>query len=309
MPLFGHHANGHQSGPDAGESLTQAVELARRADAIGVNGAYFRVHHFAPQHSSPMSLLGAVAGATENLEVGTGVINMRYENPLHLAEEADTLDLVSRGRVALGVSRGSPEPARRDWEAFGYTAEAPDGRDMARQKFLRLLTAAHGEAMAVSDTLENQYPQIYHPGVGLPVFPQSPTLRRHIWWGAGSHATAEQAAHDGVNLMSSTLVSEADDSSLGDLQAEQIERYRTAWKAAGHPWTPRVSVTFGGTYAAEPDKLIEQLRADSAVMARTPSCSPSPTRWAGRSTPRSWRTSPATSPASSAGSRAPRPPT
>ena len=152
---FGHHANGHQSGPDAGESLTQAVELARRADAIGVNGAYLRVHHFAPQHSSPMSLLGAVAGATENLEVGTGVIDIRYENPLHLAEEAATLDLVSRGRVALGVSRGSPEPARRGWEAFGYTAEAPDGRDMARQKFLRLLAAADGEAMAVSDTLEN----------------------------------------------------------------------------------------------------------------------------------------------------------
>lgn len=298
---FGHHAIGHQSGPDAGESLTQAVELARRADAIGVNGAYFRVHHFAPQHSSPMSLLGAVAGATENLEVGTGVIDMRYENPLHLAEEAATLDLVSRGRVALGVSRGSPEPARRGWEAFGYTAEAPDGRDMARQKFLRLLAAADGEAMAVSDTLENQYPQMYHPGVGLPVFPQSPTLRRRIWWGAGSHATAEQAAHDGVNLMSSTLVSEADGSLLGDLQAEQIERYRTAWKAAGHPWTPRVSVsrsvfpivtgrdrelfgtlasgdqvgslgegvpvTFGGTYAADPDKLIEQLRADAAVMS------------------------------------------
>lgn len=299
---FGHYAIGNQPGPDAGQTLKQSLELAQAADEIGVNGAYFRVHHFAPQGASPMPLLGAVAGSTRNIEVGTGVIDMRYENPLHFAEEAAALDLLAEGRIALGVSRGSPEPARRGWEAFGYQAQQDNGADMARAKFEQFLTAIDGYGVAEAAPAEEQYPRMYQPGTPLPVFPHSPGLRRHVWWGAGSHATAEQAARDGVNLMSSTLVSEADGSSLGDLQAEQIARYRAEWVEAGHDWTPRVSVsrsvfpivddrsrelfglqatgrdqigslgegtpvTFGRTYAAEPDVLIEQLRADAAVMS------------------------------------------
>jgi alkanesulfonate monooxygenase SsuD/methylene tetrahydromethanopterin reductase-like flavin-dependent oxidoreductase (luciferase family) len=299
---FGHYAIGNQPGPDAGQTLKQTLELARAADELGVNGAYFRVHHFAPQGASPMPLLGAVAGSTKHIEVGTGVIDMRYENPLYLAEEAASLDLLSDGRVALGVSRGSPEPSQRGWESFGYSAGTPNGADMAREKFERFLHAVDGYGVAVAAPAEEQYPRMYQAGTPLPIFPHAPGLRRRIWWGAGSHGTAEQAARDGVNLMSSTLVSEADGSSLGDIQAEQIARYRAEWKEAGHDWAPRVSVsrsvfpivddrsrelfglqatgrdqigslgegapvTFGRTYAAEPDKLIEQLRADAAVMS------------------------------------------
>jgi len=299
---FGHYAIGNQPGPDAAETLQQALELAVAADELGVNGAYFRVHHFAPQGSSPMPLLGAIVGATKHIEVGTGVLDMRYENPLHLAEEAAALNLLSNDRLALGVSRGSPEPAQRGWEAFGYHAEQPNGADMARAKFEQFLNAIDGYAVTEAAPADEQHPRMYQPGTPLPVFPHSPGLRRHIWWGAGSHATAEQAARDGVNLMSSTLVSEADGSSLGDLQAEQIARYRAEWIEAGHDWTPRVSVsrsvfpivddasrkmfgmqatgrdqigslgegtpvTFGRTYAAEPDVLIDQLKADAAVMS------------------------------------------
>ena len=299
---FGHYAIGNQPGPGAADTLRQALELAVAADELGVNGAYFRVHHFAPQGASPMPLLGAIIGATKNIEVGTGVIDMRYENPLYLAEEAAALDLLSDGRVVIGVSRGSPEPAQRGWESFGYTASEANGSDMAREKFKRFLSAIDGYGVAEAAPAEEQYPRMYQPGTPLPVFPHSPGLRRHVWWGAGSHATAEQAARDGVNLMSSTLVSEADGSPLGELQAEQIARYRAEWVEAGHEWTPRVSVsrsvfpivddrtrdlfglqatgrdqigslgegtpvTFGRTYAAEPDTLIEQLRADAAVMS------------------------------------------
>ncbi|WIY81984.1 LLM class flavin-dependent oxidoreductase [Propionimicrobium sp. PCR01-08-3] len=226
---------------------------------------------------------------------------MRYENPLYLAEEAASLDLIADGRVALGISRGSPEPAEQGWKAFGYQAEAPNGADMARSKFELLLAAVASGGVATSAPLDEQYPRMYKPGIALPVFPQSPDLRRHIWWGSGTNKTAEQAARDGVNLMSSTLVSEADGSSLGELQAEQISHYCAAWKQAGHDWTPRVSVsrsifplvsdrdrqlfglqatssdevgyldggnaTFGRTYAAEPDVLIEQLKADPAIAA------------------------------------------
>lgn len=298
---FGHYALPGQKGPDARAVLRQALELAKFADQLGVNGAYFRVHHFAAQGAAPMPLLGAIAGSTEHIEVGTGVIDMRYENPLQLAEEAAALDLLSGGRLALGVSRGSPEPAAQGWKAFGYWSEAPNGADMARSKFERLLAAVEGQGMATAASLDEQYPRIYQPGTPLPVFPHSPDLRKRIWWGAGSRKTAEQAARDGVNLMSSTLVTEADGRSLAELQADQIARYRAAWKQAGHDWTPRVSVsrsifplvtardrqlfglqatssdevgylddgdaTFGRSYAAEPDLLIEQLKADPAIQA------------------------------------------
>ena len=298
---FGHHSVGEQEGMDARETLQSQVELAKAADEIGVNGAYFRVHHFAPQGASPMPLLGAVIGATKNIEVGTGVIDLRYENPFYLAEEAAALDLLADGRVALGVSRGSPEPVKKGWETFGYKGEAPNGADMARKKFELFMAAIRGYAIAEAASLEEQYPRMYTPGIELPIFPHSPELEKHVWWGSGTTKTAQQAARDGVNLMSSTLVSEADGSSLGDLQAAQIRAYRNAWQDAGHDWAPRVSVsrsifpivsgedqkqfgllassedqvgyiestktTFGRTYAAEPDVLIEQLKADPAIAA------------------------------------------
>lgn len=299
---FGHHAIGNQAGPDAKKVLQDGLAIAQAADEIGVNNASFRVHHFAPQGASPMPLLGAIAGSTKHIEVGTGVIDMRYENPLYLAEEAAALDLLSNGRVALGVSRGSPEPAERGWEAFGYQAQAENGADLARVKFERFMQAIDGHGMATAASLEKQYPRMYREGTALPVFPHSPGLRKNIFWGSGTNSSAEQAARDGVNLMSSTLVSEADGRTLGEVQAEQIEIYRQAWKEAGHDWTPRVSisrsifpivtdrdrqlfatsatsedqigslgegrnVTFGRSYAAEPDKLIEQLKEDPAIAA------------------------------------------
>ncbi|UVI37747.1 LLM class flavin-dependent oxidoreductase [Brevibacterium spongiae] len=300
MKSFGFLSFGHyetEGALDAGQMLHDAVEIANGADELGVNGAYFRVHHFAAQSASPMPLLSAIAARTERIEVGTGVIDMRYENPLYLAEEAAALDLLSDHRLALGISRGSPEPALRGWESFGYEdLSEPKAATMAREKFDRFLRAVRGERLAPAD------PAQFGPGARLRVEPHSPGLERRIWWGAGSGATAEWAAQQGVNLMSSTLLTEATGASFGDLQAEQIERYRAAWREAGHDWTPRVSVsrsifpittdlddlyfgrrgrgqgdqigiiddtrsTFGKTYAGEPDRLVEELRADAAIAA------------------------------------------
>lgn len=277
--------------------LHDAIELSVAADALGVNGAYFRVHHFARQSASPMPLLAAIAARTKHIEVGTGVIDLRYENPLYLAEEAAALDLIADGRVALGVSRGSPEPALRGWEAFGYTGSTdPRGADLARPKFELFMAAIGGEGIAQADPAQ-------FGAVGrLRIEPHSPGLVERIWWGASTRETAGWAADQGVNLMSSTLLTETTGDSFADLQREQIELFRARWAAAGHPHTPRVSVsrsifplinemdhryfglrgrdsvdqvgtidgyqsTFGKTYAAEPDVLIEQLSQDAAVQA------------------------------------------
>jgi alkanesulfonate monooxygenase SsuD/methylene tetrahydromethanopterin reductase-like flavin-dependent oxidoreductase (luciferase family) len=295
---FGHYGDVRGSAVrTAGDMLNQTIELAEGADEIGVNGAYVRVHHFAKQAASPIPLLTAMAARTKRIEVGTGVIDMRYENPLYLAEEAASLDLISSRRIALGISRGSPETALRGYEAFGYTgSEDPRGGDIARDKFELFLQAIDGERVVEGD------PQMVGPGQRLAIEPQSPGLRDRIWWGAGSRESAEQVGRQGLNLMSSTLLTEATGQPFHVLQREQIERYREAYKQAGHTGAPRVSVsrsvfpivneqdelyfglrsrenmdqvgvidgfrsTFGKTYADSPDRLITQLLADEAVMA------------------------------------------
>ncbi|MEJ1089661.1 LLM class flavin-dependent oxidoreductase [Microbacterium sp. Mu-80] len=296
---FGHYADVPGSVTrTAGDMLHQTIELAEGADEIGVNGAYVRVHHWARQAASPMPLLTAMAARTKRIEVGTGVIDMRYENPLQLAEEAAALDLIAGGRIALGISRGSPETALRGYEAFGYVdgEDAERGSVLAREKFDLFLRAIDGEAIAPGDA------HMVGPGRYLAIEPQSPTLRDHVWWGSGSRATAETTGRLGLNLMSSTLVTEATGQPFHELQREQIDIFRAAYREAGHTGTPRVSVsrsvfplmddrdrayfglrsaengdqigvidglrsTFGKTYAAEPDVLIEQLKADEAVMA------------------------------------------
>jgi alkanesulfonate monooxygenase SsuD/methylene tetrahydromethanopterin reductase-like flavin-dependent oxidoreductase (luciferase family) len=294
---FGHYANVPGSrARTAGDMLHQTIELAEGADEIGVNGAYVRVHHFARQSASPIPLLTAMAARTKRIEVGTGVIDMRYENPLYLTEEAAALDLISGGRLALGVSRGSPEPALRGYEAFGYTGSTdPRGADIAREKFDLFMGAISGETVADAD------PQM-GPAGRLSIEPRSDTLRDHVWWGAGSRESAEWVGRQGLNLMSSTLLTEATGQPFHELQREQIDLFREAYREAGHTGAPRVSVsrsvfplvseqdelyfglrsrenqdqigiidgmrsTFGKTYADAPDRLIEQLRGDEAVMA------------------------------------------
>ncbi|NJC57333.1 alkanesulfonate monooxygenase SsuD/methylene tetrahydromethanopterin reductase-like flavin-dependent oxidoreductase (luciferase family) [Brevibacterium marinum] len=80
---------------------------------------------------------------------------MRYENPLYLAEEAATLDLIADERVVLGVSRGSPEPAERGWEVFGYSdSKDAKGADMAREKFATFMSAIRGEKLAPADPMQ-----------------------------------------------------------------------------------------------------------------------------------------------------------
>src|ERR1700747_2672259 len=139
--------------PDGGltrtgaEALQQTVELAVAAEEIGIDGAFVRVHHFARQLSSPFPLLAAIGVKTDRIEIGTGVIDMRYENPLYMAEEAAAADLLAGGRLQLGISRGSPEPAWHGAEAFGYSID----HDEAREKTALFRTAIAGAGVVPAD--------------------------------------------------------------------------------------------------------------------------------------------------------------
>ncbi len=296
---FGHWTPSPQSQTrSASDVLLQSIDLAVAAEELGADGAYFRVHHFAHQLASPFPLLAAVGARTSRIEIGTGVIDMRYENPLYMAEDAGAADLISGGRLQLGISRGSPEQVVDGFRYFGYEpGEGQDASDMARQHTQVLLEVLKGQGFAEP----SPRPMFPNPPGLLRIEPHSPGLRDRIWWGAGTRATAGWTAERGMNLMSSTLLSEDTGVPFHQLQAEQIRRYRDEWAAAGHGRAPRVSVSrsifpivsdldkqlfwrerhstdqvglldggnarFGRTYAGEPDKLVDELAEDEAIAA------------------------------------------
>jgi alkanesulfonate monooxygenase SsuD/methylene tetrahydromethanopterin reductase-like flavin-dependent oxidoreductase (luciferase family) len=296
---FGHWMPSPQSQTrSAADALLQSIDLAVAAEELGADGAYFRVHHFARQLSAPFPLLAAIGARTSRIEIGTGVIDMRYENPLYMAEDAGVADLISGGRLQLGISRGSPEQVIDGFRYFGHEpAEGSDHAAMAREHTRQFLEVINGKGFAQP----NPRPMFANPPGLLRIEPHSPGLLERIWWGAGSRATAEWTAQQGLNLMSSTLLTEDTGVPFHRLQAEQIQRFRDAWTAAGHQREARVSVSrsifpivsdldrayfgpatggedqvgyldggaarFGKTYAGEPEQLVKELAEDEAIAA------------------------------------------
>src|SRR3979409_329024 len=238
---FGHWAPSSQSQTrSASDALLQSIELAVAAEELGADGAYFRVHHFARQLASPFPLLSAVGARTRLIEIGTAVIDMRYENPLYMAEDAGAADLIAGGRLQLGISRGSPEQVIDGWRYFGYRpAEGQDDADMGRRHAEVFLDLVHAQGFAQP----NPQPMFPNPPGLLRLEPHSEGLRERIWWGAGSNTTAVWAAENAMHLQSSTLKFDESGKPFHIQQAEQIRLYKEAWKKAGHPREPRVSVS------------------------------------------------------------------
>jgi len=295
---FGHWTPSPQSqARTASDVLLQSIDLAIEAERIGMDGAYFRVHHFARQLASPFPLLAAVGAKTRKIEIGTAVIDMRYENPHYMAEDAGAADIIAGSRLQLGISRGSPEQVIEGWRYFGYSPEAgEDDAAMGRRHTEEFLELLRGKGFAQP----NPRPMVANPPGLLRLEPFSEGMRDRIWWGSASNATAVWAAKLGMNLQSSTLKFDETGEPLHVQQAAQIRAYRAAWAEAGHKRAPRVSVSrsilalvndmdrayfgrggeetdqvgyidentraiFGRSYAAEPEVLIEQLRKDEAI--------------------------------------------
>src|SRR5215467_7618508 len=221
---FGHWTPSPQSETQsATDALLQSIDLAVEAERLGMDGAYFRVHHFARQLASPFPLLAAVGAKTKRIEIGTAVIDMRYENPYYMAEDAGAADLIAGGRLQLGISRGSPEQVIDGWRYFGYElAEGENDADMARRHTEVFLELLRGEGFAKP----NPQPMFPNPPGLLRLEPHSEGLRERIWWGAGSGDTAEWAAKIGMNLQSSTLVYDESGEPLAVQQARQIRKFR-----------------------------------------------------------------------------------
>src|SRR6204780_478044 len=147
---FGHWTPAPQSMTrSAADALLQSIDLAVEAEKLGADGAYFRVHHFARQLGSPFPLLAAIGAKTSRIEIGTAVIDMRYENPHYMVEDAGATDLIAGGRLQLGIIRGSPEQVIDGWRYFGYRpAEGQSDADMGRRHAEAFFDLLRGEGFA-----------------------------------------------------------------------------------------------------------------------------------------------------------------
>ena len=180
---FGHWTTRHGSQVrTAADSLLQSIELAVAAEELGADGAYFRVHHFARQLGSPFPLLAAVGARTNTIEIGTAVIDMRYENPLYMAEDAGAADIIAGGRLQLGISRGSPEQVIDGWRYFGYApATGESDADMARR---------HAEVFL--DVLKGRRVRETEPAADVPQSARAAARRAAFGRAARSHLVGLQ---------------------------------------------------------------------------------------------------------------------
>ena len=298
---FGHWSTSpHSQVRSAADALIQSIELAEAVEDLGADGAYFRVHHFAQQLASPFPLLAAIGARTKRIEIGTAVIDMRYENPLYMVEDAGAADLIAGGRLQLGISRGSPEQVIDGFRHFGYEPADGDpvGADLAREHaevFLGALSASASPSRTRTRCSRTRPASCARSRTR----PGSATASG----GAPGRARRRSGRpRKGMNMQSSTLMTEDAGVPFHELQAEQIRLFREAWTAAGHQREPRVSVSrsifalvndqdrayfgrgnqdadkvgyidpqtkaiFGRSYAAEPDVLVRELAKDTAIQA------------------------------------------
>jgi alkanesulfonate monooxygenase SsuD/methylene tetrahydromethanopterin reductase-like flavin-dependent oxidoreductase (luciferase family) len=290
------------SGGDPGAALRDGLQLIRHAENLGYDSAWVRVRHHEPYLSSPMTFFAAASQVTERIALGTGVIPMRYEDPLRLAEDAATVDLLSGGRLELGLSNGIPPLAAALDPIHGTSERGFAGEAQHRIKVLRNALSGRPIARAAA-----QYMGIA-AGEDMLSTPNAPGLADRLWYGAGSEATAIRTGTQGFDLQVSTLNTEETGEAFDVVQARQIRSFRQAFIAAGHAnrRAPRVSagrivlpfldpkdaddhqafiegyssgmtadgrpkgespfpVRFSPVLSGEPDSIVERLLADSAV--------------------------------------------
>ena len=195
------------------------LRMIERAEMLGFDSVWVRQRHLQPGISSPVALLAAASQRTERITLGTAVIPLGLENPLRLAEDLATVDVLCGGRLNPGVSVGTPLL----YEHF-KAALYPDSHDVenfSKERVLRLLSCVRGDT--VSD-FEGTMGQERFSGR---VQPYSPGLASRIWYGGGLQSAAWAGMH-GLNYLTANVVSSEGSKAreFADIQVEHIEAYR-----------------------------------------------------------------------------------
>ncbi|MFE7174202.1 LLM class flavin-dependent oxidoreductase [Streptomyces sp. NPDC057616] len=202
------------------ESTLEIIELGER---LGFDSAWLRHRHLQYGISSPVAVMAAASQRTSRIELGTAVIPLGWENPLRLAEDLATVDILSGGRVNPGVSVGPPMHYEQVKEAL--YPDTGDAEDFSYERVRRLLDLVRGKSATDFSGVE-----------GFEVFsdrvqPHSPGLGRRMWYGGGSLGSARWAGEQGMNFLTSSVVKaqEADGPGFdfAEIQLSHIRAFRT----------------------------------------------------------------------------------
>ncbi|MFW3172156.1 LLM class flavin-dependent oxidoreductase [Geodermatophilus sp. CPCC 206100] len=238
------------------ETTLRVIELGER---LGLDSAYLRNRHLQYGISSPVAVLAAATQRTRRIALGTAVIPLGWENPLRLAEDLATVDVLSGGRLHPGVSVGPP--MRWDDVREALYPDTADAEDFSYERVSRLLRLVAGERAGVAGR-EGVVEEFSDR-----VQPHSPGLRSRIWYGGASLRSAQWAGQQRMNFLTSSVVRAEDGSTdFAAIQAAQIRAFRAA-----HPDGAAARVSQGlvviPTDSASPD---QRERYAAYVAARTP---------------------------------------
>jgi alkanesulfonate monooxygenase SsuD/methylene tetrahydromethanopterin reductase-like flavin-dependent oxidoreductase (luciferase family) len=248
-------------GNDPAPGHRTTLDIIELGERLGFDSAWLRHRHLQYGISSPVAVMAAASQRTTRIELGTAVTPLGWENPLRLAEDLATVDVLSGGRVNPGVSVGVPMHFE-DVQAALYPGTAGI-EDFSYERVLRLLRFIAGEPAAAFSGTEGF--EEYSDRVQ----PHSPGLRARVWYGAATIASARWAGHNRVNLLSSSIVS-ADGiegpPAFAAIQAEQIRAYRAA-----HPDAASARVSQGlVVIPTDSASSAQQEKYAAYVAARTP---------------------------------------
>ncbi|MEW1589653.1 LLM class flavin-dependent oxidoreductase [Micromonospora vinacea] len=211
------------------EATLQLIELGEQ---LGFDSTWVRHRHLQYGISSPIAVLAAASQRTRHIELGTAVIPLGWENPLRLAEDLATVDVLSGGRLNPGVSVGPPMHYDRVHRSlYPDTAEA---EDFSYTRVRRLLNLVRGEPASDVEGFEG-FEQFSRR-----VQPHSPGLATRMWYGAGSLSSALWAGEQGMNLLTSSVVKAEESTDFAEIQLSHIRTFR-----AHHPDGERARVSQG----------------------------------------------------------------
>ena len=211
------------------ESTLEIIQLGER---LGFDSAWVRHRHLQYGISSPVAILAAATQRTSRIELGTAVTPLGWENPLRLAEDFATVDILSGGRLNPGISVGPP--MRWDEVKNALYPDTADIEDFSYERVLRLLRWIRGEPATEFSGVE-----------GIEVFsdrvqPHSPGLAGRLWYGGASLRSAKWAGENRMNLLASSVVKAEESERFAEIQLSHIRTFR-----AHHPDGDRARVSQG----------------------------------------------------------------
>ena len=200
--------------------LEQTLSLFELGERLGFDGAWIRQRHLEHGVGSAAVFLAAASQRTSRVELGTAVIPIGYESPFRLAEDLSMADVLSRGRLQVGLSAGVPPHA----DLMGHLVFDGDWRtyDLSYGRISRLLENLRGDYLGDPDTVIHSPGNTQRPRLQ----PHSPGLADRIWYGGGSGRSVRWAAESGVNLLTGNIVFGESTDDFTAVQLALLAEYR-----------------------------------------------------------------------------------